>query len=51
VLAIVRGTDDAPRRPGNGKARSGPGAWLPYTAADPFPAQRNGHHPADADHR
>ncbi len=51
VLAIARGTDDAPRRPGNGKARSGPGAWLPYAAADPFPAQRNGHHPADADHR
>jgi hypothetical protein len=48
VIAVVRGADDAPRRSGKGTAW--PARLTTYRAFDPHPGNRNGHHPADADH-
>ena len=50
VVAIVRGADDPPRRTGStAMRRLMPSAWKPYSAPDPLPSARNGHHRPDAD--
>jgi len=51
VVAVVRGGDDAPRRPGAGRHIAMPHAWRPRPAEDPRAGNANGRQPADADHR
>jgi hypothetical protein len=51
VIAIVRGADDPARRTSGSKVAPWlrPSAWKPYSAPDPLPSARNGHHRPDAD--